>query len=58
MSTSTSETVTIFDKIVRKEIPADVVYEDDKVLAFNDIAPTAPTHIVLVPKDRDGLTGT
>lgn len=33
---------TIFDKIISKEIPADVVYEDDRVLAFRDIAPVAP----------------
>ncbi|MDR2527081.1 MAG: histidine triad nucleotide-binding protein [Rickettsiales bacterium] len=40
----------IFSKIIRKEIPSDIVYEDDKVLAFNDISPSAPTHILLVPK--------
>mmetsp|Transcript_2950 Transcript_2950/g.9033 ORF Transcript_2950/g.9033 Transcript_2950/m.9033 type:complete len:91 (+) Transcript_2950:71-343(+) len=38
---------TIFDKILRKEIPADVVYEDDRCLAFRDIAPTAPTHVLV-----------
>ncbi|KAL3687409.1 hypothetical protein R1sor_013718 [Riccia sorocarpa] len=47
---------TIFDKILSKEIPATVVYEDDKVLAFRDINPQAPTHIVIIPKNRDGLT--
>ena len=41
---------TIFSKIIRREIPADIVYEDDQVLAFRDVAPQAPTHIVLVPK--------
>ena len=41
---------TIFAKIVRKEIPADIVYEDDLVLAFRDINPQAPTHILIVPK--------
>ena len=41
---------TIFGKIIRKEIPADIVYEDDLVLAFNDISPQAPTHILLIPK--------
>ncbi|GJU93674.1 14 kDa zinc-binding protein [Tanacetum coccineum] len=46
-----------FDKIINKEIPAKIVYEDDKVLAFHDIAPQAPTHILLIPKVRDGLTG-
>ena len=40
----------IFAKILRKEIPADVVYEDDKVLAFNDINPQAPVHILIIPK--------
>ncbi|MEO1134638.1 MAG: histidine triad nucleotide-binding protein [Cyanobacteria bacterium J06639_1] len=41
---------TIFGKIIRKEIPADIVYEDDLVLAFNDIAPQAPVHILVIPK--------
>ena len=41
---------TIFGKIARKEIKADIVYEDDKCLAFKDINPQAPTHIVLIPK--------
>ncbi|MDR3289792.1 MAG: HIT domain-containing protein [Rickettsiales bacterium] len=40
----------IFAKILRKEIPADVVYEDDKIFAFNDIQPKAPTHILVIPK--------
>ena len=47
--------VTIFDKIVRGEIPSSKVYEDDLVLAFKDIAPVAPVHVLLVPKNRDGL---
>lgn len=41
---------TIFAKIVRREIPADIVYEDDEVLAFKDIAPQAPIHILIIPK--------
>lgn len=41
---------TIFSKIIRKEIPADVVYEDDEILAFRDIHPVAPVHIVIIPK--------
>ena len=41
---------TIFSKIINKEIPADIVYEDDKCLAFKDINPQAPTHILLIPK--------
>jgi histidine triad (HIT) family protein len=43
---------TIFSKIIRKEIPADIVYEDDAVLAFRDIAPQAPTHILVIPKEE------
>ena len=41
---------TIFSKIINKEIPADIVYEDDLSIAFNDISPEAPTHILVVPK--------
>ncbi|KAA3655810.1 MAG: HIT domain-containing protein [Calditrichaeota bacterium] len=40
---------TIFSKILRKEIPADIVYEDDRVTAFRDINPKAPTHILIIP---------
>jgi histidine triad (HIT) family protein len=40
----------IFAKILRKEIPNNTVYEDDHVLAFNDIHPQAPTHILVIPK--------
>ncbi len=40
---------TIFSKIVRKEIPADVVYQDDFVTAFRDINPRAPSHILIIP---------
>jgi histidine triad (HIT) family protein len=42
----------IFCKIIRKEINAGVVYEDDRVLAFNDIAPQAPVHILVIPKEH------
>ena len=41
---------TIFARIIAREIPADIVYEDDHVLAFRDIAPQAPTHVVVIPK--------
>ena len=41
---------TIFTKIINREIPADIVYEDDRAIAFNDINPQAPTHILIVPK--------
>jgi histidine triad (HIT) family protein len=43
---------TIFDKILRGEIPADVVYEDVAVLAFKDFNPQAPVHIVVIPKKK------
>jgi histidine triad (HIT) family protein len=39
-----------FCKIIQKEIPATVVYEDEKILAFTDIRPAAPTHLLLIPK--------
>ncbi len=41
---------TIFGKIIRREIPADIVYEDDAVLAFRDVSPQAPVHIVIIPR--------
>jgi len=41
---------TIFAKIIRKEIPADIVFESENILAFRDINPQAPTHILLIPK--------
>jgi len=41
---------TIFSKIIRKEIPAKIVYEDEKSLAFHDINPKAPVHILVIPK--------
>jgi histidine triad (HIT) family protein len=41
---------TIFSKIIQREIPADIVYEDDLVLAFRDIQPQAPVHILVIPK--------
>ena len=40
---------TIFSKIIRREIPADIVYQDELVTAFRDIHPQAPTHILIVP---------
>lgn len=47
---STYDTNNIFAKILRGEIPCDKVYEDDYVLAFNDIQPQAPIHILVIPK--------
>jgi histidine triad (HIT) family protein len=41
---------TIFGKIIRREIPADIVYEDELVLAFRDVNPQAPVHILVIPK--------
>ena len=41
---------TIFSKIIRREIPADIVYEDDLILAFRDVNPQAPVHILVIPK--------
>lgn len=41
---------TIFSKIIRKEIPADIVFEDEHVIAFRDISPQAPLHVLFVPK--------
>lgn len=41
---------TIFQKIIDKEIPADIVHEDDLCLAFKDISPQAPTHVLVIPK--------
>ncbi|XP_066376971.1 14 kDa zinc-binding protein-like isoform X3 [Miscanthus floridulus] len=48
---------TIFDKIIAKGIPSSIVYEDENVLAFRDINPQAPVHVLVIPKVRDGLTG-
>lgn len=42
--------MTIFQKIIDREIPADIVYEDDHTLAFRDINPKAPTHVLVIPK--------
>ena len=50
------EPSTLFDKILAKEIPSEAVYEDDVCYGFRDINPAAPTHVLLIPKQRDGLT--
>ena len=58
----------LFCRIINREIPAAIVYEDDRVLAFNDINPQAPTHVLVIPKqhiaslndlhaEHDGLVG-
>ena len=41
---------TIFTKIINKEIPSDIIFENDKVIAFSDINPAAPIHILIIPK--------
>lgn len=47
-----SSSTTIFDKILSGDLPADRVYEDDHVLAFKDIYPAAPVHILVIPKKK------
>jgi histidine triad (HIT) family protein len=42
----------IFDKIIRREIPADIVFESDEIIAFRDISPQAPVHVLFVPKRK------
>ncbi|MDF1656047.1 MAG: histidine triad nucleotide-binding protein [Verrucomicrobiales bacterium] len=42
--------MTLFEKIIAREIPADIVFEDDESLAFRDISPQAPTHVLIIPK--------
>ena len=43
---------TIFTKIINREIPANIVYEDDRCLAFHDVQPQAPVHVLLIPKQE------
>ena len=43
---------TIFDKIIAREVPADIVFENEDVLAFRDIEPQAPVHVLVIPKVR------
>lgn len=50
--------MTIFSKIARGEIPADIVYEDDQCVAFTDIAPQAPVHLLVIPRTEiEDVTG-
>ncbi|SRR6056297_654201 len=42
---------TIFSKIIRREVPAKIVYEDELCLAFHDVDPQAPTHVLIIPKE-------
>ncbi|XP_053313964.1 adenosine 5'-monophosphoramidase HINT2 [Spea bombifrons] len=48
--TKSSSTPTIFSRIIEKSLPADIIYEDDKCLAFRDVAPQAPVHFLVIPK--------
>jgi histidine triad (HIT) family protein len=50
MADMSSDSPTVFERIVAREIPADIVFESDRVIAFRDIAPQAPVHILVVPK--------
>lgn len=43
---------TLFTKIIQREIPADIIYEDDDVVAFKDIQPDAPVHVLIVPRQE------
>lgn len=43
---------TIFKRIIDREIPADILYEDDRCLAFRDVSPQAPTHLLVIPKQE------
>ena len=49
---------TIFKRIIDKEIPADILYEDHLCLAFRDIAPQAPTHVLVIPKKEIAAVAT
>jgi histidine triad (HIT) family protein len=51
-----TDPATLFDKIVAKEIPATIVRETDDAIALEDINPAAPCHILVIPKDRNGLS--
>jgi histidine triad (HIT) family protein len=49
-NTSAATTMTIFQKIIRREIPAKIIWEDDDAIAFHDVNPQAPVHVLIVPK--------
>jgi len=49
--------MTLFEKIIAREIPADIVFEDDQCLAFRDISPQAPIHILIIPKNTIARIG-
>jgi len=51
-----AEAPTIFDKIINKEIPAKIIFEDDQCIAFKDVSPQGPVHFLVIPKVRGNLT--
>jgi histidine triad (HIT) family protein len=56
-SANLSNVPTIFDKLLSKEIPSQVVYEDDRAYCFRDVNPQAPFHALVIPRQKDGLVG-
>ena len=50
---SDDEELTLFERIVAREIPAEIVYESEDIIAFHDIAPKAPVHLLIVPKTSE-----
>ena len=54
--TSSTPSLTLFERIVNRSIPANIIYEDERSLAFEDINPQAPVHFLVIPKKLDGLT--
>ena len=51
----TSKSKTVFDLILKKKIPADIIYEDNKILCFKTIEPFAPIHVLIIPKEKKNL---
>ncbi len=45
----------VFAKIIDKNLPAKIIYEDEQILAFKDIAPVAPVHIIVIPKEQSAI---
>ena len=48
---------TVFDLILSKKLPSKAIYEDELIYAFADVMPQAPVHVLIIPKDKDGLIG-
>ena len=55
-SSSNTPSLTLFEKIINRTIPAKIIYEDDQAIAFDDVNPQAPVHFLVVPKKLNGLT--